>query len=91
MARGGLALLAWASLAGGASAATLIHAGRVIDGVSDSVKTNQTVVVDAGKIVAIEAGFRSPAGWIVEPFASWGQGEFGHCCRHDVARAPCQR
>jgi imidazolonepropionase-like amidohydrolase len=61
MARGGLALLAWASLAGGASAATLIHAGRVIDGVSDSVKTNQTVVVDAGKIVAIEAGFRSPA------------------------------
>ena len=38
-------------------AATLIHAGRVIDGVSDTVKTNQTVVVDAGKIVAIEAWF----------------------------------
>jgi imidazolonepropionase-like amidohydrolase len=61
MARGALALLAWLSLAGGASAATLIHAGRVIDGLSDTVKTNQTVVVDAGKIVAIEAGFRAPA------------------------------
>jgi len=47
--------------AGAAQAATLIHAGRVIDGVSDSVRTNQTVVVDAGKITAIESGFRSPA------------------------------
>jgi imidazolonepropionase-like amidohydrolase len=43
------------------SAATLIHAGRVIDGVSDSPKTNQTVVVDGGKIAAIENGFRAPA------------------------------
>jgi imidazolonepropionase-like amidohydrolase len=42
-------------------AATLIHAGRVIDGVSDTVKANQTVVVDAGKITAIENGFRAPA------------------------------
>jgi imidazolonepropionase-like amidohydrolase len=45
---------------GAAQAATLIHAGRVIDGVSDSVKTNQTVVIDGGKIIAIEAGFRAP-------------------------------
>ncbi len=44
-----------------AHAATLIHAGRVIDGISDNVRTNQTVVVEAGKIVAIEAGFRTPA------------------------------
>lgn len=43
-----------------AQAATLIHAGRVIDGVSDTVRTNQTVVVDAGKITAIENGFRQP-------------------------------
>jgi len=49
------------SLAGAAQAATLIHAGRVIDGFSDAVKTNQTVVVEAGKITAIEAGFRQPA------------------------------
>jgi imidazolonepropionase-like amidohydrolase len=52
-------LLIWASAA--SQAATLIHAGRVIDGVSDTVKTNQTVVVDAGKITAIEPGFRAPA------------------------------
>jgi len=56
----GLAALAL-GLAGAVQAATLIHAGRVIDGVSDDVKTNQTVVVEAGKITAIEAGFRSPA------------------------------
>jgi imidazolonepropionase-like amidohydrolase len=56
--------LAFALLLGASAvsqAATLIHAGRVIDGVSDTVKTNQTVVVDAGKIVAIEPGFRAPA------------------------------
>jgi imidazolonepropionase-like amidohydrolase len=46
--------------AGVAPAATLIHAGRVIDGLSAAVKTNQTVVVDAGTITAIEAGFRAP-------------------------------
>jgi imidazolonepropionase-like amidohydrolase len=56
------ALLTCAVLVGGAAqAATLIHAGRVIDGVSDTVRTNQTVVVDAGKIMAIENGFRAPA------------------------------
>jgi imidazolonepropionase-like amidohydrolase len=47
--------------AGAVQAATLVHAGRVIDGVSDSVRTNQTVVVDNGRITAIEAGFRQPA------------------------------
>jgi imidazolonepropionase-like amidohydrolase len=55
------ALLTCAVLVGGvAQAATLIHAGRVIDGVSDTVRTNQTVVVDGGKITAIEDGFRAP-------------------------------
>jgi imidazolonepropionase-like amidohydrolase len=44
-----------------ASAATLIHAGRVIDGMSDTMKRNQTVVVDGGKITAIEDGFRAPS------------------------------
>lgn len=56
------ALLTCAVLVGGAAqAATLIHAGRVIDGFSDTVRTNQTVVVDAGKITAIDNGFRAPA------------------------------
>jgi imidazolonepropionase-like amidohydrolase len=56
-----IALILAVSLGGVAQAATLIHAGRVIDGVSDTAKTNQTVVVEAGKITAIEAGFRQPA------------------------------
>ena len=57
-----LAALAGALLlGGGAHAATLIHAGRVIDGVSDTVRTNQTVVVVDGKITSIESGFRAPA------------------------------
>ncbi len=47
--------------ASGAPAATLIHAGRLIDGVSDTPRIDQTVVVEAGKITAIENGFRSPA------------------------------
>jgi imidazolonepropionase-like amidohydrolase len=59
--RARFALALMLAAGGAAQAATLIHAGRVIDGVSDSVRTNQTVVVDAGKIVAIEAGFRVPA------------------------------
>ncbi len=55
--------LAWAAcaLAAAAQGATLIHAGRVIDGVSPVPTLNQTVVVEAGKITAIEAGFRTPA------------------------------
>jgi len=57
LALGVLALTA----ASAAPAATLVHAGRLIDGVSDTAKTRQTVVVDAGKIVSIEDGFRAPA------------------------------
>jgi imidazolonepropionase-like amidohydrolase len=54
------AWLAAVLLAGTAQAATLIHAGRLIDGVSATARTRQTVVVEAGKITAIEAGFRAP-------------------------------
>lgn len=50
-----------AVLASGAQAATLIHAGRVIDGVSDQVMTERTVVVDQGRITGLEAGYRKPA------------------------------
>ncbi len=55
-----LALVFSALVAGATQAATLIHAGRVIDGVSDTVLADQTVVVEGGKITAIENGFRSP-------------------------------
>ena len=62
MQRGAVAALTLSSLiAGAAQAATLVHAGRVIDGVSDTVRTNQTVVIADGKITAIEPGFRQPA------------------------------
>jgi len=53
------AWLAAVLLAGTAQSATLIHAGRLIDGVFAAPKTRQTVVVEAGKITAIEAGFRA--------------------------------
>ena len=54
------AWLAAVLLTGAAQAATLIHAGRLIDGVSAAPRTRQTVVVEAGKITAIEPGFRAP-------------------------------
>ena len=44
-----------------APAATLIHAGNVITAEGSQVLKNQTLVVEADKITAIEAGFRAPA------------------------------
>jgi imidazolonepropionase-like amidohydrolase len=41
-------------------AATLIHAGRLIDAVGPAPQTEVTVVVDGGKITAIEKGYRAP-------------------------------
>jgi imidazolonepropionase-like amidohydrolase len=42
---------------GAASAATLIHAGRLIDGVGNAPRERVTVVVDGGKIRSVDAGF----------------------------------
>jgi imidazolonepropionase-like amidohydrolase len=47
-------------LASTAQAATVIHAGRLIDGVGDRARTQQTVVVEGGRITAIEPGYRAP-------------------------------
>ena len=47
------------SMGGAAQAATLIHAGRVIDGVANQAMTERTIVVDGGRIVAIESGYRA--------------------------------
>ena len=44
----------------GAQAATLIHAGRLIDGVGDRATQNRTLVVEDGRITAVEEGFRQP-------------------------------
>ena len=54
-----LAALAALLPAGAAGAATLIHAGRLIDGVSDSPRERVTIVVDGGRIQAVEDGFRT--------------------------------
>ena len=47
--------------AGTAGAATLIHAGRLIDGVSDAPRERVTIVVEGKRITAIEAGYRAAA------------------------------
>jgi len=41
-------------------AATLIHAGRLIDGIGDRASGNRTLVVEHGRITAVEEGFRAP-------------------------------
>jgi imidazolonepropionase-like amidohydrolase len=50
---------AMAACAVAADAATLIHAGRLIDGVADRARGRVTVVVDGDRITAVEPGFRA--------------------------------
>ncbi len=50
---------AMAACAASADAATLIHAGRLIDGVTDGARERVTVVVDGSRIIAVEPGFRA--------------------------------
>jgi imidazolonepropionase-like amidohydrolase len=45
-----------------AAAATLIHAGRLIDGVAETARSEVTVVVEEGKIAAVRPGFVAPGG-----------------------------
>jgi imidazolonepropionase-like amidohydrolase len=49
------------SAASGVNAATLIHAGRLIDAVGTTTQTEVTIVVDGTRIQAIEKGYRAPA------------------------------
>lgn len=42
-------------------AATLVHAGTLIDGKSDSARSNVTIVIENDRITAVEKGFRQPA------------------------------
>ncbi len=39
---------------------TLVHAGYLIDGISDLPRTNVTVIIENGKIAVIETGFAKP-------------------------------
>jgi imidazolonepropionase-like amidohydrolase len=56
----GLLLVAWLAWPG-AHAATLIHAGSVIDGRAERAVGPATIVVENGRISAVERGHRSPA------------------------------
>ncbi len=55
------ALLAVIAIPALASAKTLIHAGRLIDGRSDSARTSVTIVIDGDRIASIADGFTVPA------------------------------
>ncbi len=54
------ALLAVLTLAGPASARTLVHAGVLIDGASDQPRKEVTIVIDEGRIVDVASGYQTP-------------------------------
>jgi imidazolonepropionase-like amidohydrolase len=54
-----MCMAALACFSASVSAATLIHAGRVIDGLADRPLLERTVVVDGQRITSIEAGYRT--------------------------------
>lgn len=56
----GILICCWAFLPAVAGADTLIHAGRLIDGESDRARTEMTIRIDGGQIVAVERGYRTP-------------------------------
>jgi imidazolonepropionase-like amidohydrolase len=60
LATAGLILCTTTVLPGIATAATLIHAGRLIDAVGNAPQRDVTIVVDGADIKAIEKGFRAP-------------------------------
>ncbi len=43
------------------TARTLVHAGTLIDGLAERPLRRATVVIEAGRVVAVEPGFRAPA------------------------------
>ncbi|MBS0376587.1 MAG: amidohydrolase family protein [Proteobacteria bacterium] len=55
-----VATLVAAPLAG-APAATLIHAGHLVDGVANAAQAEVTIVVDGDTITRVEKGYRAPA------------------------------
>ncbi len=86
--------LAAFAFAGSATAATLIHAGRLIDGQSDAPRERVTVVVDGDRIRSIEAGFVAPAaGDVVIDLsnADRNAGPLRHARAPDGRAEPAQR
>jgi imidazolonepropionase-like amidohydrolase len=56
-----LVLLSGCLSVAASDAATLLHAGKLIDGVSKQPRERVTVVVDGNRIVGVEKGFRAPS------------------------------
>jgi len=57
----GWSVLVWLAVCGVCPAATIIHAGRLIDATGAPPRERVTLVIEGGKIQAIEPGFREPA------------------------------
>jgi imidazolonepropionase-like amidohydrolase len=52
--------LLWSIVSTLGQAATIIHAGRMIDGHSDGMRTEASIVIDDGRITRIAAGYIEP-------------------------------
>jgi imidazolonepropionase-like amidohydrolase len=61
MLKSSIAAAVLAALPMAASAATLIHAGHLIDGVAGAARDEVTVVVDGTQIQSVVAGYRAPS------------------------------
>jgi imidazolonepropionase-like amidohydrolase len=56
----GILIFCCTLIASSAGAETIIHAGRVIDGVSERPRSEMTIRIDGGRIVAVERGYTTP-------------------------------
>ena len=56
-----IASVLFAGVSSNLDAATYIHAGTLIDGVTNKAKKEQTIVVEGNKITAIESGYLTPS------------------------------
>ena len=57
-----LALLLWFATAPAATPDTVLHAGTLLDGQTDTARTRVSVIVHEGRIARVENGFVTPAG-----------------------------
>ena len=89
-----LAALAVLCPVGMASAATLIHAGKLIDGVSATARDRVTIVVDGDRIRSVDSGFATAGNWR-RSHRSFGSDRtariHGHARAPDLRAQPHQR
>ena len=56
-----LLIVCWFAIAAPSHAATIVHAGRLIDGKSGEAKTEMSIVVEDGRITKVATGYVAPA------------------------------